>query len=316
MFPWGWRFSGWPRRAPLPACPAAPPARRTATWSSGTTAGADRAMAESDARAKPRAWGVLAVTLALMALVAALSSATGHSSIDPAASHDRASAAAAHGSRSTSTGSHRPSSDRPEVGHGTRSATPESAKGDRSTIDVGHLHGDSPTDGAESPAPGGPVTVGTPLGSLGTPGEAQGLGSLDGASVGVASRSAATAAGSRSAPSSSPGAAHPPGTPTGAADADTPAASIETGQIGPTGSATYEASGGGTVTADANWNSTISLELSISCPGGLDVARTGSSGLSVVVDDTHRSGDCAVVLSAPPETGTVVAYSLTIEPPA
>ena len=83
----------------------------------------------------------------------------------------------------------------------------------------------------------------------------------------------------------------------------------------PTVSATYPAASGGVVTAEATWQGTASLELAISCPGGLSTTRSGPSGLSVSLDDSGPSaGTCQVTLSLPPGVTATVSYTLSITP--
>lgn len=79
--------------------------------------------------------------------------------------------------------------------------------------------------------------------------------------------------------------------------------------------ATFSVPGGGIVSADAVWAGTPSLELSITCPGGISVSRTGGPGLSVEADDSRGgSAPCAVSLSLPPGVRADVSFTLTIQP--
>ena len=83
----------------------------------------------------------------------------------------------------------------------------------------------------------------------------------------------------------------------------------------PTVSATYPAASGGVVTAEATWEGTTTLEMSIACPGATSVARTGPSGLSVSLDDQGgAAGTCEVTLSLPPGVTATVSYTLSISP--
>lgn len=68
------------------------------------------------------------------------------------------------------------------------------------------------------------------------------------------------------------------------------------------------------MTAEATWSGTTSLELAITCPGGLSVSRTGSSGLSLEMDDSHGGGDCTVTLAEPPGVRADVSYVLVVSP--
>jgi hypothetical protein len=84
----------------------------------------------------------------------------------------------------------------------------------------------------------------------------------------------------------------------------------------PATSASFAAAGGGTVSVMATWAGAATLELEIACPGGVSVTRTGSSGLSLEVDDSNGAGTCTVTLSLPPGTHANVSYTLVIEPTA
>ena len=64
----------------------------------------------------------------------------------------------------------------------------------------------------------------------------------------------------------------------------------------------------------ATWSGTAVLELEIACPGGVSVARRGSSGMSLEVDDSHGAGTCTVMLSLPPGTRADVSYTLDVGP--
>jgi hypothetical protein len=86
--------------------------------------------------------------------------------------------------------------------------------------------------------------------------------------------------------------------------------------MGATGSATFPAAGGGPISAEATWTGAAAMELSISCPDGVSTTRTGASGLSVEVDDTHGSGTCTVTLAVPQGETGLVDYSVTVEPAA
>ncbi len=82
----------------------------------------------------------------------------------------------------------------------------------------------------------------------------------------------------------------------------------------PATSASFAATGGGTVSAQATWTGTATLELEIVCPGGLSVGRAGSSGLSLEIDDSNGAGTCTVTLSLPQGVQADVSYTLVVEP--
>lgn len=86
--------------------------------------------------------------------------------------------------------------------------------------------------------------------------------------------------------------------------------------VWPATSVTYRAAGGGVVTAAATWTGAPTMTLSISCPDGVSLARSGSTGLSLEVDDTAGTGTCEVTLALPVVTPGSVSYTLTIEPGA
>ncbi|MHB1851171.1 MAG: hypothetical protein ACYCU6_03205 [Acidimicrobiales bacterium] len=62
------------------------------------------------------------------------------------------------------------------------------------------------------------------------------------------------------------------------------------------------------------WTGTSSLELEISCAGGVSATRTGSSGLSLEVDDARGSGNCTVTVSLPPGVQADVSFTLIVDP--
>lgn len=82
----------------------------------------------------------------------------------------------------------------------------------------------------------------------------------------------------------------------------------------PTTSAAFAALGGGVVSARAMWTGTPNLELEISCGGSVAATRTGSSGLSLEVDDARGLGSCTVTLSLPPGVQADVPFTLIVEP--
>ncbi len=66
----------------------------------------------------------------------------------------------------------------------------------------------------------------------------------------------------------------------------------------------------------ATWTGSATLELEIACPGGVAVARRGSSGLSLEVDDSNDSATCMVTLSLPPGVHADVSFTLVVGPAA
>jgi hypothetical protein len=46
----------------------------------------------------------------------------------------------------------------------------------------------------------------------------------------------------------------------------------------------------------------------------VSTTRTGSSGLSLEVDDTHGVGDCTVTVSLPPGTLADMSLTLIVDP--
>jgi hypothetical protein len=270
----------------------------------------------SERVARPRAWGVLAVALALMALVVALSSTGGRRLVSTgnlgAATHDQGVRRDGAASRQThasggdvisTRGS--PRNRAASSAHGTtRHAATRSADLTASLGLVGSRLRDTT----------GPPSAATPTDQAGrTAPVTGGAGSLATATTVPRDPSAAT---SGTSTTSSPGATSP--TVGGAATGETAASRPYPGHGGfaaPAGSASYPAEGGGNVTAEATWTGTPTLALSISCPGGVSVARAGTSGLSVELDDDGGSATCEVTLSLPAGTGGGGAtFTLTIEP--
>lgn len=84
--------------------------------------------------------------------------------------------------------------------------------------------------------------------------------------------------------------------------------------IAPATSASYAATGGGIVSAQATWTGTADLELDISCPAGLTVTRAGTSGLSLLIHDSHGTGTCTVTLSLLPGAHADVSFTLVVDP--
>jgi len=82
----------------------------------------------------------------------------------------------------------------------------------------------------------------------------------------------------------------------------------------PATSASYAAGGGGVVTVLATWGGTEELQVEISCPGGVSSARTGSSPLSLELDDGHGGGNCIVALRLPAGATAGVSFTLVVSP--
>ena len=134
-----------------------------------------------------------------------------------------------------------------------------------------------------------------------------------------ASPTAASSVPSRTSPhhQASPTAASSVPKGTGTAAAPGTWTSPEHGRIeAPSTSVSYAAAGGGTVSVGATWTGAATLELEIACPGGVSVARTGSSGLSLEVDDSIDAATCMVTLSLPPGVHADVSYTLVVQPTA
>lgn len=282
---------------------------------------------------RSRAWSVLAVTLALMALVAALSSATSRPALDPAAVR------AAHQARNVSTPSdrrnmHGQPSPRSAAAH-SRSSSARAGRGPSSpppSHRTGGRAGSSPAAGAEpvitavhdlgsatsgaggspagnlpvaAPSAGGsgyaltPLTAVTPAGAP----PSSGTSAVSGGTSTLASPSASSGA-SAAASSGSTGSSTPA------------AAATHTGTVGPTQDASFPVSGGGPISAEATWTGPAALELAISCPDGVSTVRTGASGLSVEANDARAPGTCTVTLAVPPGEFGDAQYRLTVEPAA
>jgi hypothetical protein len=269
----------------------------------------------ADGGARPRAWGVLAVALALMALIVALSSTAGHEPLAPSAtkgaSRTTNERAGPNGSASPSTSSTQPRRS------GVRRAPLHAARTPSATT---HQLGGRGVTGAGR-ATGGSSDALDLVGVLG----------LSGPTSKVAAANVTTRTGSPL----SPGSASPEAT---AGDANAgddvsattqagPSVTSSDGATAPSGadpgsgriappqtSATFGAAGGGLVTAEATWEGSPTLELSVTCAGGVSVSRTGTSGLSVEVDDSGGSGTCQITLSLPQGVTASVTYTLAVEP--
>ena len=240
--------------------------------------------------AVPRGWAVLAVVLALMALVAAVS----------AGPRDRV-LVARRAPRTTADRVPSPGGSRPRSvttrGRGrTGAAVPAGA---RAAVGRARVSA-SPTDLPSAP---GAVTEGLPI--------------VASASAGSSGQPAATG----------PAASAPPTTPTAATTAS--AAGTPPAQPPATGtaqtdpgylqypddvSARYQyPEGPSGLTAAVTWAGSSTLSLSVTCPGGQQ-SRTGPSGLQV--DVAAGAGECTVTLAEPQPVAGAVSYSLTIGPGA
>lgn len=297
---------------------------------------------------RSRAWGVLAVTLALMALVAALSTTTSRPAVEPTAaraahlpSHHDAAHRPVHATTTAAGTSVHPTSREPRRPHdrgrgsnakGTRThqfgATPASSATTRTARAAGSA-GTAAGGLAATPASsaGSTGSVLSRLGDVGSPIESaandpldaspQGEGSSSDRSTsappatGDGTSSAPAPAASTSAASTSASAQAPTASDHGSAPAGS---ATRNGVVGPGAAASFPAAGGGPISADATWTGAATMELSVSCPDGASAGRTGAPGLSVEVDDTHGNGTCTVTLALPPDESATVAYSLTIEP--
>lgn len=242
---------------------------------------------------RSRAWGVLAVSLALMALVAALSSTTAPRSM---ATASRGTDARGEGAASSPTSVDRrpaegtaPSSTLPAAGGAAGARSSAAGAGSTQTPDSG---------GSAARVDAGPGNLGT-------------------ASAGAAiDESPGAAAPGLPAIPPATGAATPPGGTSASTVLPTAAPYPGPGNIeAPTVSAEYPVAGGGTVSATATWSGTPTMTLSIACPDGAAGTRSGSSGLSLTVDDSSGgSAPCQVTIALPPGADSTVSYTLAIEP--
>jgi hypothetical protein len=269
----------------------------------------------ADPGRRSRAWAVLAVSLALMALVTAISSSTGGRrdapAVDTLANTTRGSGAVG----SPQAVSARPGTVPKSPGIHARAAehTARSAYVSRPYEMAGEHSGLSATSAAAPPT--------TPLDALFAT-SARGLPSASLAAF------PATSPATRSTPA--PGSAAPRSTaPVSQAEADgsmtTRSPSVSTSAsaaaypgdgsiVPPASSASFAAAGGGTVSAQAFWTGTTELELDISCPGGVSATRVGTSGLSLEVDDSRGAGTCTVTLTVPPGPQDAVSFTLVVAP--
>lgn len=276
---------------------------------------------------RSRAWGVLAVTLALMALVAALSSTTSRAPIEsPAASAAHRTADPQSNGRAAGENHHGMRWRRSEP-KGRRQSSSASAQ----MTDAGRRQAAGKEESATGTGAGG-TGAGTGLATgVPSPSRAGAVGAIvDGAASAGAASAGTTAAGApdlasgtsgRSATPTSLPTISPAASSTGAGTTPVPSppstagtSSTETGAVGPGGSASFAAEGGGPVSAAATWTGATTLELGISCPDGVSAARTGTTGLSVEIDDTYGTGTCTVTLALAPGQAGTADYRVSIEP--
>ncbi len=223
---------------------------------------------------KPHWWAVLAVTLALMALVAAVSSTTRRAP----------SLATSHG-----TSAHRVRSPNVSVNSTTvpsDAITPAGTAGTASSI------------GATQEVARATPSNGDPTGA--------------GGSAATTAPVTPTSAPSSTVPTPATGTVPPATTtpPTVAASAngtDTFPGNLEYPE---NISAQYPVTTGGGVTATADWSGASDLTLAVACPGDQG-SRNGPSGLSVSVGGS--AGTCTVTLSEPSSVQATVSYSLTVQ---
>lgn len=281
----------------------------------------------ADPGRRSRAWGVLAVSLALMALVTALSSTTGHGASDPsAAALDRTSS----GTRAT-VGSQAPRTSGPArsgSGRGRPASSAHTGTGHAGRA-APHQSGAVGAGGREPTGRAATTTLdagsaashitqmfvtsagGTRLGPVTTDNPPTGGSSPPGGVAGAPAAPASSASGSPSGVGTSPST-----TPTAASGGGASSSGVYTehGAIEPPAtSATFEVAAGGTVAATATWTGAAELELGISCRGGVSTARSGRSPLSLEVEETIGSGSCAVTLATMPGSRADVSFTLVID---
>lgn len=299
---------------------------RRAEGSFGASSCCPVRVAVADHGRRSRAWGVLAVSLALMALVTALSSTTGHRGpARPKESLARSTQSTRPPTRTRATsGRHRHTATSPSNGHAAaprrtsaektarRAAggpAGEAARGSAGTRALGGtgVLASAPSVpaafGTSGVAPSSPIAATNPLEEVVT--------------SQVLPASSATSTPSRETSSSSSAAPSPSGPSRSTQPRTDQASGAYPGRgsiVAPATSASYAAMGGGIVSAQATWSGSGDLELDISCPAGLTVTHTGTSGLSLEIDDGHGAGTCTVTLSLLPGTHADVSFTLVIDP--
>ncbi|MHB1553199.1 MAG: hypothetical protein ACYCSX_12270 [Acidimicrobiales bacterium] len=285
----------------------------------------------ADERRGSRAWAVLAVALALMALVTSLSSEAGQRS--PAALRRPVEGTAP---ATRSKGGPQPSGRSAHTGPRTRALRavgahdprpPRSARaahalvaGARAPADSARAHRATGDVAPQSTAAGsGARSPGILLESAGSRSPAA---EPDLLPAGSAPPPNAAGSGSTGSPTSTAG-SDSTGSPTSTAGSDSTGSPTSTATRAypghasidpPSTSASFAALGGSAVSARAVWTGTSSLELEISCAGGVSATRTGSSGLSLEVDDARGSGNCTVTVSLPPGVQADVSFTLIVDP--
>lgn len=272
---------------------------------------------------RSRAWGVLAVALALMALVTALSTTSprprparsGAAFEDTGSSANPTAAPAKPGA--TRSGGH-PHAGAPRGGGTTPPDSGGAAPGSARLRSAARS-----TTGGEQPAvfsTSGDVSQGTS-----DPEEDDVTGKSASADRSVTSTTSTARipssprSGAGAPRSSTPAAPAADGNTTTSGEPEEPGVHPYPGRgaiDAPATAASFAAKGGGTVTAEATWTGTPDLELGITCAGGLSVTRTSSSPLSLELDDSRGGGDCTVTLAVPPAVHAAVSYTLVISPAA
>ncbi len=242
----------------------------------GTGGTTPAARAQRGASNRPRWWGVLAVSLALMALVAALS-------------------APSRQGRDTRAGVRRPSSsispprrtrERAPTGPG---GAPTTVVGSPTTVPANAALGPASVvaaSGGAGPATTAPATTATtaPLSALAPPGPV----------TTTTSTTVPAPAGTTTVP---------------AVTVDAQPGNLE---YPDNISAQYPVDSGGGASAVADFSGAAVLGLSVTCPGG-QVQRDGASGVSVSVGGP--AGTCTVDISETTPQAAPVSYTLTVQYP-
>lgn len=228
---------------------------------------------------RPHWWGVLAVSLALMALVAALSAPSRRTS-------------ASDGGRFAS---RRPAASASLHRHSTRpgSVAPGAGKFDPTTT----VPTSDPTAG-----PGAPIATVSAPGGLGATEPSGPSGAAPPAPVPlIAVPSTTTTTTTTTGPVTT--------TTTVPVTTDTDPGNLE---YPDNVSAQYPVDSGGGVSVVADFSGAPALDLSVTCPGG-HTDRDGASGVSVTVGGP--AGTCTVEVSEPTPQAAPVSYTLTVQYP-
>ncbi len=261
------------------------------------------------AAARPRWWAVLAVSLALMALVAAVTSSAHH------AAQSRT-AATRHAPRSDGRLGPRPTATT------SLPAAPGSVALPTVPTTAGS-EGTSASGGASTPAGTGGSGGTTTSGGNPVSGTASATGTTSGSGGQVEVGAVVDGPGTRSATPTST--TEPAGQVTGSTAPPPASAGTSTGSTTQSDpgyltypddvSAGYPISTSSAVKATATWSGAPDLSLSISCPGR-KAQQSGTSGVSVSVPaatpSVGGSGTCSVEIAEPTTTEATVSYSLTI----